>query len=74
MERTPDPADRRVWRLQVTEQAKPLVGKLQAVGHELVQEAFEGIEPKELEQVKDVLARIRENVSMIQRGRKAAEA
>lgn len=74
VERTPDPADRRVWRLQVTEQAKPLVARLQAVGHDLVEQAFEGIEAEELEQVRDVLARVRENVSAIQRGRKAAEA
>lgn len=74
VERTPDPADRRVWRLQVTEQAKPLIAKLQSVGHELVEDAFEGIENKELEQVRDVLARIRENVSGIQHGRKAAGA
>jgi len=74
VERTPDPADRRVWRLQVTEQAKPLVAKLQGVGHDLVEEAFEGIETKDLERVRDVLARVRENVSVIQRGKKAAEA
>ena len=74
VERTPDPADRRVWRLQVTEQAKPLIARLQAVGHDLVEEAFDGIETEELEQVRDVLARVRGNVSIIQRGRKAAEA
>ena len=74
VERTPDPADRRVWRLQVTEQAKPLVAKLQGVGHDLVEEAFEGIETKDLERVRDVLARVRENVSVIQRCKKAAEA
>ena len=74
VERTPDPADRRVWRLQVTEQAKPLVAKLQGVGHDLIEEAFEGIETRDLEQVRDVLARVRENVSVIQRGKKAAEA
>lgn len=74
VERTPDPADRRVWRLQVTEQAKPLIAKLQGVGHELVEDAFEGIETGELERVRDVLARVRENVSVIQRGKKAAEA
>jgi DNA-binding MarR family transcriptional regulator len=74
VERTPDPADRRVWRLQVTERAKPLVTRLRGIGHELVQEAFDGIEARELEQVRDVLARVRENVSMNQRGRKAAGA
>ncbi|WP_223276222.1 MarR family winged helix-turn-helix transcriptional regulator [Sphingomonas daechungensis] len=74
VERTPDPADRRVWRLQVTERAKPLVARLRGIGHELVEEAFDGIEPSELERVSAILARVRENVSVIQRGRKAAEA
>ena len=74
VERVPDPADRRAWRLQVTENAKPLVAKLKALGTELVDEAFEGVEQSELERVRSVLAQVRENLAAVHRGKKAAEA
>ena len=32
VERTPDPADRRAWRLQVTDTAQPLIAKLRKLG------------------------------------------
>jgi MarR family transcriptional regulator for hemolysin len=74
VERAPDPADRRAWRLQVTEKAKPLVTKLQALGTDLVDEAFEGVAQSELERVRNVLAQVRENLTAVQRGKKAAGA
>jgi DNA-binding MarR family transcriptional regulator len=74
VERVADPADRRAWRLQVTEKAKPLIAKLRAVGSELVEDAFAGLEPEDIARVRDVLARVRENVAAGQRGKKAAEA
>lgn len=61
VERTRDPDDRRAWRLHITAQARPLVEKLHAVGGELVEQAFAGIEPKDLETVREVLARMRDN-------------
>ena len=60
VERVRDPADRRAWRLQVTEKAQPLMEKLTAVGAELVDEAFSGIDPQEIEITRNVLARVRE--------------
>ena len=74
VERVADPADRRAWRLQVTEKAKPLVTRLRALGSELVEEAFEGIDREEIERAREVLARVRENVAAVQRGKRAAEA
>ena len=61
VERTRDPEDRRAWRLQVTAKAQPLMEKLNAVGAALVEEAFAGIDPKEIEIARNVLARVREN-------------
>jgi DNA-binding MarR family transcriptional regulator len=61
VERSHDPADRRAWRLNVTEKAQPLIEKLKAVGAELVEEAFGGIDPKDIELTRAVLARVREN-------------
>jgi MarR family transcriptional regulator for hemolysin len=61
VERVRDPADRRAWRLEVTRKAQPLMEKLTAVGAELVDEAFAGIDPQEIEITRNVLARVREN-------------
>ena len=74
VERQRDPEDRRAWRLQVTDKAKPLVERLKSLGSELVGEAFADIDRSELDQVRGVLARVRENVAAVQRGRKAAQA
>jgi DNA-binding MarR family transcriptional regulator len=61
VERTRDPEDRRAWRLHVTAKAQPLIDKLQAVGADLVAQAFAGIDPKEIQITRNVLARVREN-------------
>jgi MarR family transcriptional regulator, transcriptional regulator for hemolysin len=63
VERTRDPADRRAWRLHVTAHAEPLIEKLKAVGAELVEQAFAGIDPEDIEITRRVLARARENAS-----------
>ena len=63
VERSPDPADRRAWRLHVTAKAAPLIEKLKAVGADLAADAFSGIEPKDIEIARQVLARVRENAS-----------
>ena len=61
VERVRDPDDRRAWRLHVTEQAQPLVAKLRQVGAELVDQAFDDIDPSEIATARRVLARVREN-------------
>ena len=61
VERSRDPDDRRAWRLHVTAKAQPLIDKLHAVGTELVEHAFCGIDPQEIEITRQVLARVREN-------------
>ena len=63
VERVRDPDDRRAWRLHVTARAQPLIEKLHSVGAELVADAFSGIDPKDIEITRRVLARARENAS-----------
>jgi DNA-binding MarR family transcriptional regulator len=63
VERVRDPGDRRAWRLHVTDEAQPLVEKLRTIGAELVDHAFAGIDPKDIEITRQVLARARENAS-----------
>jgi DNA-binding MarR family transcriptional regulator len=61
VERVSDPTDRRAWRLHVTAKAQPLVVKLRAVADEMIADAFAGIDPKEIEITRQVLARVRDN-------------
>src|SRR6478752_7972942 len=63
VERVRDPEDRRAWRLHVTAQAQPLIEKLKEIGAELVQQAFGGIDPKDIEITRKVLAKARENAA-----------
>jgi DNA-binding MarR family transcriptional regulator len=63
VERSRDPEDRRAWRLHVTAKAQPLIEKLKGVGAKLVEQAFAGIDPKDIETTRKVLARARENAS-----------
>ena len=60
VQRRPDPTDRRAWRLHVTERAEPIVAKLQAVADDMTAEAFEGIDPQDIETTRRVLAQVRE--------------
>jgi MarR family transcriptional regulator for hemolysin len=64
VERSRDPEDRRAWRLHVTAKARPLIEKLQDVGAELVGHAFAGIDPKDVQTTREVLARVRENAGL----------
>jgi len=63
VERVADPADRRAWRLHVTVRSQPLIEKLRAVADQMIEEAFAGIDPKDIEITRKVLARARENAS-----------
>ena len=63
VERVRDPEDRRAWRLHVTAKARPLIEKLQAVGVKLVDHAFGGIDPADIEIARRVLAQARENAA-----------
>ncbi|HJP69148.1 MAG TPA: MarR family transcriptional regulator [Sphingomicrobium sp.] len=63
VERVADPADRRAWRLHVTARAQPLIEKLRAVADDMVSEAFAGIDPMDIEIMRQVLGRVRENAS-----------
>ena len=75
VERLPDPADRRAWRLELTDKAAPLVKQLKALAHGFAEEAMDGIDEKELRMVQDRLAAIRANVARTgERNEKAARA
>ncbi|HUP66817.1 MAG TPA: MarR family transcriptional regulator [Sphingomicrobium sp.] len=60
IERVADPADRRAWRLHLTVKAGPLVKKLRTIADDMTAEAFAGIDPKDIETTRQVLALVRE--------------
>ena len=62
VERQADPADRRAWRLHVTEKARPVAAKLRAIANEMSAEAFAGINREDLETTRRVLAQVRERL------------
>lgn len=65
VERKPDPADRRAWRLELTNKAAPLVEQLRGVAHDLAQDATDGIKEAELRNLQAQLAAIRDNVGRL---------
>ena len=72
VQRTPDPVDRRAWRLQVTEKAQPLIADLRSLADGLKDDAFQGVTSEELESMRGALLRIRENLASTTGCRKAA--
>lgn len=61
--RRPDPEDRRVWRLELTDKAAPISARLRELAEELSAVAFAGFSQVELEAMRVGLARMRDNVS-----------
>ena len=60
--RQPDPVDRRVWRLFLTDEAKPIFKRLTSLADEMASQVFEGLSAEEIDAMRARLALIRENV------------
>ncbi|QGN55899.1 MarR family winged helix-turn-helix transcriptional regulator [Novosphingobium sp. Gsoil 351] len=63
VERRADPADRRSWRLFLTSRAHDLLAELRPLADALIEEALTGIDERERERLRDMLDRIRDNLS-----------
>ena len=63
VERRPDPADRRAWRLHLTEKADSLVDQLRPLADDLFEEAFDGLSGVERAQLFALLDRVRTNLA-----------
>lgn len=64
VERRADPADRRAWRLHLTDRAHPILEELRSVGEVVMAEALAGFSPAELETMGALLTRLRSNLSL----------
>jgi MarR family transcriptional regulator, transcriptional regulator for hemolysin len=63
VERRADPADRRAWRLHLTDRAHPVLEELRAMGEIVMAEALAGISADEQAQLAALLTRLRANLS-----------
>ena len=63
VERRADPADRRSWRLFLTPRAHDLLAQLRPLADALIEEALAGIDLAERDRLRDLLDRVRENLS-----------
>jgi DNA-binding MarR family transcriptional regulator len=72
VERQRDPEDRRAWRLVLTAKAAPILEKLRLLAEEMSAEAFAGLSSDEVENMRAVLARVRENVSRAENAQKVS--
>lgn len=63
VERRADPADRRAWRLYLTERAAELLGGIRPAVEALNDEALEGLSAAERDRLLDLVERVRANLS-----------
>ena len=66
VERQPDPVDRRVWRLMLTEKAKPIFERLTTLAEEMADQVLAGLSIGEIQEMRAKLALIRENVGRVE--------
>jgi MarR family transcriptional regulator for hemolysin len=62
IERRADPGDRRVKRLYLMPQARPLMDRLAELGHDLMGSVLEGFDAKAIERMIVELAHVKENL------------
>ena len=70
VERHRDPDDRRAWRLMLTKKATQILEKLRILAEEMSAEAFSGLSPDEIENMRTALGKVRENVSRAENAQK----
>ena len=66
VERQPDPVDRRVWRLMLTEKAMPIFDHLTVLAEEMADQVLAGLSVEEIQELRARLALIRENVGRVE--------
>lgn len=63
VERRPDPADRRTWRLHLTPKADALIEQLRPLADDLFEDAFDGLSVSDRNTLFQLLDRVRGNLS-----------
>lgn len=73
VERRADPADRRAWRLHLTERGNELLQQLQPLAEETADLALEGVAEADMEKLLDVLETMRLNLTRNRAGDASAQ-
>ena len=63
VERRADPADRRSWRLFLTDKARDLLGELRPLAEAMLEDALDGIAESDRALLRETLERMRANLS-----------
>lgn len=63
VERRRDPGDRRVWRIFLTDRARPLIDQLRAIADDMFEQALAGIDPPEQARLIATLNHVRVNLA-----------
>lgn len=63
VERQRDPADRRAWRLALTDQSAPMLENLREIATEMADDTFDGLDPFQIETLRSMLEQIRGNIA-----------
>lgn len=66
VERRQDDADRRVWRIHLTDKARPILEELEALSDIFHADMLAGVAPEDRAVASRVLARVRDNLNAIQ--------
>ena len=62
VERRRDPADRRVWRIHLTEKAQPVLIELRGIADTMIDEVMEGVDPEDRVRMHTALKALRTNL------------
>ena len=62
VERRADPADRRAWRLHLTDRAHPILAELRLIADQMMREMLEGLDNVEQAALQALLERVRANL------------
>ena len=62
VERRADPADRRAWRLHLTDRAHPILAELRLIADQMMREMLEGLDDTEQAALQALLERVRANL------------
>lgn len=72
VERRPDPADRRAWRIYLTEKARPILDELRSLADRMIEDALDGLTGPDRDTLETLLERIRNNLNDAERKEKVA--
>jgi MarR family transcriptional regulator, transcriptional regulator for hemolysin len=72
VERRRDPADRRAWRIHLTEKSRPLLAQLRVIADDLIENMLAGVPAADRDRLADTLEAIHLNLNTLNESLEAA--